>query len=388
MRSQARDGVRPGVRVAGAAETGSLGHAGRRRRAQFGGRTEPAPIGVLAEPAQEIEPAIDRIARGVGRTQAGKRHPADQFLVGGALNPFIDDVGNHAKVAAAPRSLGKAGEQQPVEPPVAQAESVRPHDLEAVTGALDVAAGGVEQGGDGELHDPVDSPRIERSEQRLGLIPAAELVAVGGGDGLEHPGEHRHRPSPGGLGVGDRGCDEFGGAALGDDELPEVTVDAGGVGQVAAAHGEVEGPPQLGEPAVEVTGRRQRHAERVPGVALVTGRSHLDGHADRLGRSLGGMLGAVDPLEGVRPGGEHTGTSRRRRIGGNEADGVLVGLQGIVVAAVLQQAPAAPFVEDRGPRRLALRIEPVEGIRDQLGGTVEVAGATGDIGGAVDDLGA
>ena len=60
---------------------------------------------------------------------------------------------------------------------------------------------------------------------------------------------------------------------------------------------------------------------------------------------------------------------------------------GIVGAALLQQTPAALFVEDRGPSCFSLRIEPVERIGDQLG-TVEVAGVAGDIGGAVDDLGA
>ena len=382
------DGARPGVGVAGAREARPFGDGRRRRRAQFGGRAEQAPIGKLAEPAQQIEPAVDRVVPSVGRTQADERQPGNQLLVGRSLNPLVDDSGNHVKVAAAPRALGKAGEQQPVEPSVAQAERVRPHDLEAVAGPLDIAAGRVEQGCHGELYDPVDPLMIERREQRFGLIPTAELVAVGGGDGLEDPGEHRHRPGPGGLGVGDRGGDELGGGALGDDELPEVTVDAGGVGQVATAHGKVEGTPQLGEPAVEITGRRQRHPERVPRVPLVSRRSHLDGHGDRLGRSLGGMLGTVDPLEGVGASGEHAGAGGRRRIGRNETDCVLVGIQGIVGAALLQQTPAAPFVEDRGPSWFSLRIEPVERIGNQLGSTVEVAGAAGDIGGAIDDLGA
>ena len=99
-----------------------------------------ASICKLAEPAKQIEPAVDRAVPSLGRTQADERQPGDQLLVGRSLNPLVDDRGNHVKVAAAPRSLGKAAEQQPVEPPVAQAKGVRPDGLEAVAGPLDIAA--------------------------------------------------------------------------------------------------------------------------------------------------------------------------------------------------------------------------------------------------------
>ena len=166
-------------------------------------------------------------------------------------------------------------------------------------------------------------------------------------------------------------------------------MDPGGVGDVAAADGEVERAVQLGEAGGEITGRRQRHAEGVAGVTLVAGRSGSDGHGDGLGGPLGGMLGPVDALEGVGAGGQDAGPGRRRPASrGTRRDRLLVGLEGVVVATALQQAPAAPLVEDRGAGGVPLRIELGERIGDQLGRPIEVAGAAGDIGGSIDDLGA
>ena len=83
-------------------------------------------------------------------------------------------------------------------------------------------------------------------------------------------------------------------------------------------------------------------------------------------------------------------TRARAAVGGSigdEADRLLVGVEGVVVATALQQAPAAPFVEDGGAGGVLSRVELGEGVGDQLRSPVEVAGPAGDVGRPVDDLG-
>ncbi len=304
------------------------------------------------------------------------------------MDPFLDDGGDGAVMTTAPRSLGEAAEHQPVDSPVAQPERVRPHDLEAVAGAPEITAVDVEHRPDRQLHDPIDTLRIETAEQVVGLGPASELMAVAGGDGVEHTGEHRHRRRPRRRRVGDHRLHEVGCAALGDDETPEVPVDSGSVGDITAAHGDVEGVAQLGEPAGEIAGGRQGDAEGVPGMSLVARRSGGHRRGDGLARPFGCLLGLVDTLESVGAGGQDASAGGSRSVGRDQADGLLVGIEGVVVAAALQQTPPPPFVENGSAGCVVSRIEIGERVGDQVGGPVEVPRPAGDVGCAVDDLGA
>ena len=257
------------MRIRATAQPAQLGLCRGRRRAEFGGRSEPARIGVLDKPAQRVDPVGNRSPPIFSSAQADQHQPGHHLLVGRAVNPFLDDGCDGAVMTAAPRSFGEAAEHQPVDSPVAQPERVRPHDLEAVAGTPEITAVDVEHRPDRQLHDPIDTLRIETTEEVVGLGPATELMAVAGGDGVEHTGEHRHRRRPRRRRVGDHRLHEVGCAALGDDETPEVPVDPGSVGDITAAHGDVEGVAQLGEPAGEITGGRQGDAEGVPGMSLV-----------------------------------------------------------------------------------------------------------------------
>ena len=136
-------GARPGARVLAAASRDSSASPVADGRTELGGRAEPPSIGIVAEAASRSSQRSIVAPHPSGRRHAGRRAPARrQLQVGRALQSLVDDRRHRAEVAAAPGSLGEAAEQQPVEPPVAQAQRVRPHGLEAVAGALDVAADG------------------------------------------------------------------------------------------------------------------------------------------------------------------------------------------------------------------------------------------------------
>ena len=254
---------------------------------------------------ERLRPTVDRRSRTIGHAHSDERHPGDHLLVRSALHALVDDLGDGAQVAATPRPLGETAEQQAVEPPIVQPERVRPHDLEAISGALNVATVGIEEGGDDKLHDPVETLRVEIGEQFVGLGPPSELVAIPRRDGVEHAGEHWHRrrSSP------SLACSIV--VATNSSACPSATtrrqkmsVDADGVGDVAAAHGELECVVQLGQSALEVPHLGHGHAERVSGVPLVARRSRLDGCGDRFRRPLDSVVRPVDSFQGVGVGGQ------------------------------------------------------------------------------------
>ena len=379
---------RPELGFGRTAEPRQLGVSCRRCRTQLGSRTEAQPVGVGGEVTQRAHPPID-IAAGataVGGAQSDKSQPRDHLTVRRALHALVDDGGNCSRVSAAPCSFGQAAEQQPVETPVAEPQRVGADELEAIPGPIELAAVDVQLGGHHQLNDPVEPLWIEVPEQLGGLRPAAQLVAITSGDGIEHPGQHGHRRRPRRRCVGGRRVDQLGAPALGDEEPPEMTMDPGDVGDVGAADGEVERAMQLTQSAGQITGRRQRHAERMASVTLVGGRVGGDGDGDCLGGASGRQLGLIESVEGVGSRRQHASPSRGWRLDRDEGDCLLVGIEGIVVAAALQQTPPTSLVEDRGAGGVMLQIGVGEGVGDQLRSAVEVPGAAGDVGGPIDDL--
>ena len=166
-------------------------------------------------------------------------------------------------------------------------------------------------------------------------------------------------------------------------------MDSGGVGDVAAADGDLERAVQLGEPAGEIAGAtpwRHRgcggHVLRRP--AIVRRRATATASAAR----SAACCRTVDALEGIGAGGQHASAGSGRQFGGDQPDRLLVGIEGIVIAAALQQAPPAPLVEDGRPGAIVSRIEVGERIGDQLRRPIEISCSAGDVGRPIDDLGA
>ena len=172
---------------------------------------------------------------------------------------------------------------------------------------------------------------------------------------------------------------------LGQD-APEVEVRAGHVGHVPVALGQLPGEVQLGEGAVGVAGRLERHAEGMAGVALVEGRVHLPGDGHRLVGPGAGLVRGAAPLQRVGVGGQHPGPGRGARRGRHQPHrGAVLDHRGVLAPGPPEE-PRPPLVQEPGRGGVRVGVELVDGGRHELHGAREGTGAAGGVRGAQEDV--
>ena len=146
-----------------------------------------------------------------------------------------------------------------------------PGRLQVLLGFVQLPSVDGEQAG----HDPDDDggqpPHVGvvHWEAGLGLVPPPQLVQEAGRQAVEEQGGDVELGGAAEVGSGDRQRDHLVAPAVLGEDAPEVEVGPGHVGHVAVALRQLPGEVELGEGAVGVAGRLERHAEGMAGVALV-----------------------------------------------------------------------------------------------------------------------